>query len=73
MHIDEHMMLLMAKQRIQEAERRSQQLRALRLVRAPRQTTRVRVGMALVRFGHWIMGQPTAAPGTPIALRQAQS
>ncbi len=73
MHIDEHIMLLIAKQRIQEAERRAQQLRALRPARAPRQTTRVRLGMALVRFGHWIMGQPSAAPRTPIALRQVQS
>jgi hypothetical protein len=73
MHIDEHVTLLMARQRIQEAERRAQQLRGLRLARAPRQTMRVRVGMALVRFGHWIMGRPTAAPGTPIALRQARS
>ncbi len=73
MYIQEHTVVLMAKERMEDAVRSAEQMRALRLGRAPRRSARVRLGMALVRFGHWIMGQPSPAPGPPIGLRQAQS
>ena len=57
MHIHEDIMLLMVRQRMEEAVRYAEQGRALRIARARRQPVRVRLGMALVRFGHWIMGQ----------------
>lgn len=73
MYIHEHTVVLMAKERIEGALRHAEQVRALRAALPPRLPLRVRLGMALVRFGHWIMGQPSPAPGTPIGLRQAQS
>jgi hypothetical protein len=73
MDIHEHTVLLMAKERMEDAMHFAEQMRALRLARTPRRPARVRLGMALVRFGHWIMGQPSPAPQVPIGLRQAQS
>ena len=73
MHIDENIMLLMAGQRVQDAERRAEEWRALRLARPPRPPSRVLLGMALVRLGHWIMGQASMAPGSPMSPRQTQS
>jgi hypothetical protein len=73
MYIHEHTVLLMAKERMEDALHFAEQMRALRLARTPRRPARVRLGMALVRFGHWIMGQPSPAPQAPIGLRQTQS
>ena len=33
----------------------------------------IALGIALIRLGHWIVGQSSPAPGTPIGLRQARS
>jgi len=73
MDILEHTAVLMAKERMEDARRSADQARALRLGRAPRPPARVRLGMALVRFGHWIQGRPSPAPGCRTGLRQAQS
>jgi hypothetical protein len=73
MNIHEHTVVLMAKERMEDARRSVEQVRALRLVRTLRPSARIRLGMALVRFGHWIQGQPLLATAIPIDLRQAQS
>lgn len=73
MDIHEHTVVLMAKERMQDAVRSADQARALRLARVPRPPARVRLGMALVRFGHWIQGQPSPGPGCRTGLPQAQS
>jgi len=33
----------------------------------------IALGIALIRLGHWIVGQSSPTPGTPIGLRQARS
>lgn len=73
MYIHEETVVMMVKQRMDDAMRYAEQRRALRLARASRPSTRVRLGMVLIRFGHWMMGQSTSAPGTPVGLPQAQS
>ena len=52
MFIEDHAMLLMARERMKETSRSAEQRRALRLAEAPRQSIRVRLGIALVRLGH---------------------
>jgi len=52
MFIEDHAMLLMAKERMQETSRSAEQRRALRLAEAPHRSTRARLGMALIRLGH---------------------
>ena len=64
---------LVVKERMEDAVRYAEQRRALRLARRPCRPARLRLGMALVQFGHWIMGQYSPAPETPIGLRQTQS
>jgi hypothetical protein len=73
MHMLEDVVLQVAKERMGDAWRHAEQMRAIRRARAPRRSARVRLGMALIRFGHWILGQPSPTPGDPIGLRQAQS
>jgi hypothetical protein len=73
MHMLEDMMVLMAKERVEDAMQFAEQRRALRLARRQRRPARIRLGMALVRFGHWIMGQRSPAPQAPIGIQQAQS
>jgi len=73
MFIEDHAMLMMARERMEETSRSAEQRRALRLAEAPHRSTRARLGMALIRLGHWIMGQSSPTPGTPIGLRQARS
>jgi hypothetical protein len=73
MHIHEDMLLLMTRERIREAERRAEVSRALRLARPARRPARIRLGMALVRLGQWIMGRPSTTQGTRIEPWQAHS
>jgi len=73
MFIEDHAMLLMARERREETSRSAEQRRALRLAEAPHRSMRARLGMALIRLGHRIMGQSSPTPGTPIGLRRAQS
>jgi hypothetical protein len=73
MLIHEETALLMARERMEDAVRYAEQRRALRLARAPRLPVRVRLGMILVRIGHWIMGQSCPVPRAPIGLRHSQS
>jgi hypothetical protein len=66
MHIHEDTVVLMAKERMEDALRSADRMRALRLARGPRRSTRVRLGMALVRLGHRILGGSSSSPGSPI-------
>ena len=61
MHIHESVALRMAQERIEDAVRAAEQMRTIRSARAPR-SARVRLGSALVRLGHWMIGHPSAAP-----------
>ena len=56
MDIEEQVALQMAKERIEEAVRLAEQRRAIGFAR-PRRPARVRLGSALVRLGHWMMGR----------------
>ncbi|HEX7512127.1 MAG TPA: hypothetical protein VF464_02045, partial [Candidatus Methylomirabilis sp.] len=60
MFIEDHAMLLMARERMEETSRSADQGRALRPVEAPHGSTRVRLGIALIRLGHWILSQSAA-------------
>ncbi len=51
----------MAKERIENAVRAAEQMRAIGFASAGR-SARVRLGSALVRLGHWMMGHPSPAP-----------
>jgi len=62
MDIHEQLAVRMAKERIEDAVRAVEQLRAIRFARA-RRSTRVRLGRALAQLGHWMSGQPSPAPG----------
>ena len=55
MEIDEQIALRMAQERIEDALRAAEQRRALRSARG-RSSARVRLGSALVRLGHRMMG-----------------
>ena len=57
MFMHEHVAWMMAKERLAEASRRAEEARALSFVRGPHRSVRVRLGTALVRLGHRIMGQ----------------
>jgi len=57
MDLDEQIALRMARERIEEAVHAAEQRRALRAGRA-RSSPRARLGSALVRLGHWMMGHP---------------
>jgi len=50
-----------AKERIADALREADQLRAIRLA-GRRRVAWVRLGNALVRLGHWMSGQSSSAP-----------
>lgn len=56
MDIHEHLALQIAKERIDDAVREAEQLRALHSDPA-RRSVRVRLGSALVRLGTWMGGQ----------------
>jgi hypothetical protein len=60
MDIHEQVALRMAREWIEDAVRAAEAMPAIRSTRA-RQTARVRVGSALVRLGHWMMGHPSPA------------
>ena len=64
---------LVVKERMEDAVRYAEQRRAIRLARRPRGPARIRLGMALIRFGHWIMGQYSPASEIRAGLQQAQS
>jgi len=64
MYIHEHVALVMARERIQDAAR------AADLPRGPRVSARVRLGTALIRLGRWIQGQHSQF-GTSAGLHQA--
>jgi urease accessory protein UreF len=54
MHFHEQIAFQIAKERIEDAVRTAQRMRAIRSTRAPR-SARVRLGSALVRLGNWMM------------------
>jgi hypothetical protein len=60
MFIHEHVAMAMAQERMADAMRSAEQWRAFRAAGAP-SSTRVRLGRSLVRFGFWLLGQPSPA------------
>lgn len=62
MYILEDIMLLMARERMEDAVRYAEQMRAHRLARTRRRPARAYLGMALVRLGRWIMGRSCPEP-----------
>jgi hypothetical protein len=64
MYILEDIMLLMARERMEDAVRYAELMRAHHLARTRRRPVRARLRMALVRLGHWLMGRSSQAPGT---------
>jgi len=61
MFIHEQLLLQLAQERMAEAVQWAEQRRALR---QSRPSVRIRLGLALVRLGHWLAGQPSAALST---------
>ncbi len=61
MYIPEQIVQQLAKERIEEAERVADQMRAIRSSRV-RRSARVRLGRALVRLGQWMSGPPRRIP-----------
>ena len=57
MWVHERTVLMMAAERMEEAVRDAERARALRGSRTQRRSARVRLGCALIRAGHWIMGR----------------
>ena len=55
MDFHEQITFQMAKERIEDAVRTAQRMHAIRSARAPR-SARVRLGSALMKLGHWMMG-----------------
>jgi hypothetical protein len=73
MYIHEYTALTIAKERMEDAARSAALMRALRLARAPRRSARLRLGLALVRLGHRLMGgQPSEASRLPVGLERAK-
>jgi len=73
MYIHEQAAVLMAKERMEGARRSAERARLLRLARPPRGSARVRLGITLVRLGHWIQGRPSPTPGAPVGPLRARS
>jgi hypothetical protein len=71
MYIHEHIAIRMAKERMEDALRSAEHLRVLRLTRPPRRPARVYLGLALIRLGRWLQGQPSSTPAAPVGLGQA--
>ncbi len=62
MDIHEQIAFQIAKERIEDAVRAAEQMRAIGLARSGR-PARVRLGSVLVRLGHWMMGQASPVVG----------
>lgn len=73
MYIYEDLAVMMVKERMDDARRFAEHRRALHIAHGLRPSPRVRLGMALVRFGRWLMGEASPSAGTTIRLGQAQS
>jgi hypothetical protein len=71
--MDEDTVMMIVKQRMDDAMRYAEQRRALRLARAPRPSTRVRLGMAVIRLTRWLMGDSSMPAGTMTRLESANS
>jgi hypothetical protein len=61
MDLHEQLALQMAKERIADAVREAQRMRAIGFTGA-RRSARVRLGSALVRLGRWMAGQSRPVP-----------
>jgi len=71
MYIHEQIAIRMVKERMEDAVRSAEVLRALRHTRRPRRPARIRLGSALIRLGRWLQGQPSSIPAAPVGLRRA--
>ncbi len=68
----EDVMVLIAKERMDEAARCADLQRALRRARAPRRTLRTLLGGLLVRLGRRLLAEPVAGARPPIEPGRAQ-
>jgi hypothetical protein len=66
MWIEDHVVALVARERMQEAVRSAKETKAIRRAGVPRRPARVCLGTALVRLGRWIMGPHLSDSGGPI-------
>jgi hypothetical protein len=71
MYTDEGIVMTIVKQRMNDAMRYAEHRRALPFVRPSRASTRVRVGMALIRLGRWLVGGSWPSAGSTIGLEPA--
>jgi len=67
MWVENHVVALMAKERMEEAMRYAERARAIYRARGKYRPMRVRLGLALVGLGQRIMGQRPPALGGPVA------
>ena len=55
--MNEYVTHLLVKERIEEARAFGARRALVRSLRPPRRPVRVRLGLVLVRIGHWMLGQ----------------
>jgi hypothetical protein len=63
--MNEYVTHLLVKERIEEARTFGARRTLLRALRPPRRPIRVRLGLVLVRVGHWMLGQTLDHAGEP--------
>jgi len=65
MDMDEYLVTLMMRERLAEARADAARDAMLRAARPTRRPARVQLGLALIRFGEWVLGEapsPSASP-----------
>ncbi len=67
MELHEDFMLLVAREKIADAERRAEELRAIRGNR-PGKSLRARLGWMLIGWGRWILGESVLDQRPPAPL-----
>lgn len=63
MDTTDYFVLLLAKEKMAEAQAWAAEERLLRSAQAPRRPVRVHLGMALIRCGHWFLRKTPEFPG----------
>jgi hypothetical protein len=72
MLMTEHTMLLIARERMEDAARCADTRRARRAARPPRRRLRAALGMVLVRLGRRLLADPVTGSPSPIEPRRAE-
>jgi hypothetical protein len=65
MDLNEYLVILMARERMAEAQAAAARDALLRAARPARRPARVQLGLALIRFGRWILGAAPTASASP--------